>query len=352
MKILIFIVAFCLTSIIASAEDLTWNTLADRADLWPGQCTMKATIPFQGGVTVTTGQMVNVDKFSAQDVQVTTLDGQTSFTAEPTEVDCLDVAQKAYNALTPKQQALSYTILIGRKDLWPANIMLNEDIDFPGHHLAKGTQEKVLSVDNGSILVKSDVLKGTFKVFPSATNIMLQARALVENRQAVPTFMVEEQQEAAAKAQADEDFRENRLIYELKGKLINVATDQQQPLDPNITPRYFVFLRGSSTCPITHKFIPSVVNFYNQMMSKHPDYEIVYIMYDTLGDASQFSRQAGFSSWRALAYDNTPSTPNSVIAGPLPQLFVMDRSGKLLINGIQNDAPKALDQLEALLNKN
>ena len=50
----------------ASADQLNWNTLAARADLWPGQCTMKATIPFQGGVTVATGQTVIVDKFSAQ----------------------------------------------------------------------------------------------------------------------------------------------------------------------------------------------------------------------------------------------------------------------------------------------
>ena len=240
-------------------------------------------------------------------------------------------------------------MLIGRKDLWPATIMLNEDIDFPGHHLAKGTQEKVLSVDNGSILVKSDVLKGIFRVFPSATNIMLQARALVENPQAVQTFLAEQQEETAAQSKAQEDFRENRLIYELKGKLINVATEQQQ-YARMLVPRLAIsrlYTPGSS-CPITHKFMPSMIDFYNQQKPKHPEFEIVYVMYDTLGDAAQFSRQQGFSSWRALAYDNTPATPSSVIAGPLPQLFVMDRSGKLLINGIQNDAPKALEQLKTM----
>ena len=188
-------------------------------------------------------------------------------------------------------------------------------------------------------------LKGEFRILPSATNLMLQARTLVENNQALPTFLAEQQKQAAVQ----EEFNENRLVYDLKGKLINVASNQQQPLDPNATPRYFVFMRGSSTCPITHKFIPDLVRFYNQTMSKHPEFEIVYIEYDTLGDASKFSQQQGFSSWRALAYDNTPSIPNSVIAGPLPQLFVMDRSGKLLINGIQSDAPKALAQLQDLL---
>ena len=95
MKKLIFLSTFCLMTSIVSADQLSWNTLAARADLWlAGQCTMKVAISFQGGVAVNVGQMVNVDKFSAQDVQVTTLDGQTSFTAEPTEVDCLDVAQK------------------------------------------------------------------------------------------------------------------------------------------------------------------------------------------------------------------------------------------------------------------
>jgi hypothetical protein len=347
MKILGFLLTFCLMSVISSADELTWNTLAARPDLWPSQCTMKATIPFQGGVTVATGQTVIVDRFSPNDVQVTTLDNQTSFAADPNEVDCLDVANKAYAALTPKQQTLSYISLIQHKELWPASIIINRDLDFPGnHHLIKGSQVKVMSMDSGSVLVLSEALKGEFRILPSATNLMLQARTLVENNQALPTFLAEQQKQAVAK----EEFNENRLVYDLKGKLINVATNQQQPLDPNATPRYFVFMRGSSTCSITHKFIPDLVRFYNQTKPQHPEFEIVYIEYDTLGDAAKFSQQQGFSSWRALAYENTPSIPNSVIAGPLPQLFVMDRSGKLLINGIQNDAPKALEKIKALLN--
>jgi len=347
MKILGFLLTFCLMSVIASADQLSWNTLAIRPDLWPTQCTMKATIPFQGGVTVATGQTVIVDQFSPNDVQVTTLDNQTSFAAEPNEVDCLDVANKAYAALTPKQQTLSYLSLIQHKELWPASIIINRNLDFPGnHHLIKGSQVKIISMDSGSVFVLSEALNGKFRILPSATNLMLQARALVENNQALPTFLAEQQKQAAAQ----EEFNKNRLVYDLKGKLINVASNQQQPLDPTTTPRYFVFMRGSSTCSITHQFMPDLVRFYNQTMSKHPEFEIVYIEYDTLGDAAKFSQEQGFSSWRALAYDNTPSIPNSVIAGPLPQLFVMDASGKLLINGIQSDAPKALEQLKALLN--
>ena len=252
MKVLGFLLTFCLMSIIASADELTWNTLAARPDLWPNQCTMKATIPFQGGVTVATGQTVIVDQFSPNDVQVTTLDNQTSFAAEPNEVDCLDVANKAYAALTPKQQTLSYISLIQHKELWPASIIINRNLDFPGnHHLIKGSQVKVMSMDSGSVLVLSEALKGTFRILPSATNLMLQARTLVENNQALPTFLAEQQKQAAAQ----EEFNENRLVYDLKGKLINVASNQPQPLNPNTMPRYFVFIRGSSTCSITHKFI-------------------------------------------------------------------------------------------------
>jgi hypothetical protein len=58
----------------------------------------------------------------------------------------------------------------------------------------------------------------------------------------------------------------------------------------------------------------------------------------------------GFS-WRALEYDATPAVPsvNKPIAGKLPQLIVMDRSGRVLANGIQSTAPAALKQLDALL---
>ena len=36
----------------AVAQDLTWTELAGRPELWPAQCTVKAAINFEGGVSI------------------------------------------------------------------------------------------------------------------------------------------------------------------------------------------------------------------------------------------------------------------------------------------------------------
>ena len=49
--------------------------------------------------------------------------------------------------------------------------------------------------------------------------------------------------------------------------------------------------------------------------------------------------------------DTTISSVNPYIDGRIPQLIVMDRTGKVLATGIQATAPAALQQLDTLLNQ-
>jgi len=41
---------------VAAAQELTWAELASRPELWPAQCTVKASIQFQGGVSIPLGR--------------------------------------------------------------------------------------------------------------------------------------------------------------------------------------------------------------------------------------------------------------------------------------------------------
>src|SRR5690349_17193806 len=92
---------------VATAEELSWQTLVQRSDLWPAQCTVKKTIKFEGGATVQAGQKVDVRAFKADGVDLNTTDGRTSFAADPDETDALDLARAAYAKLTPKQRVLT-----------------------------------------------------------------------------------------------------------------------------------------------------------------------------------------------------------------------------------------------------
>jgi len=150
----------------------------------------------------------------------------------------------------------------------------------------------------------------------------------------------------------DKQRVQGRLIVELEGKLIGSITGQPQPLDPNSLPRYIVFYRGSSTCAITRKFTPALVKFYKEMKPAHPEFEVIYLMTEPVAETGKFAKAQGFS-WRAVEYRSTPSMPmtHASISGLLPQLIVMDRTGKVLANGTQNAAPAALQRLNALLQR-
>jgi hypothetical protein len=347
--------AICAIAGGAEAQELSWADLAKRPELWPEQCTVKAAIKFDGGVTVQAGQKVDVVDFKGEEVDLRTHDGRTYFAAESDETDVLDVARNAYAGLTPKQRELSYPAIVQRKELWPYRVTITRSFDLVrGKTVQAGDQVLVKDVQAGKIDVVSEKLNARFGAAFSATDLMAQARRFVEDDQAGPRLL-EMQKAAAEKLLAEQKLlgekikQEGRVAVELDGKLINSVTGQPQPLDKNSLPRYVVFLRGSTTCPITRNFTPTFVRYYNDIKAAHPELEVVYLTLDPQPVTEQFAREMGFS-WRSVSYENTtmPSV-YPVIDGRIPQLIVMDRDGKVLANGIQSTAPAALQQLQALL---
>jgi hypothetical protein len=355
MQIILFL--FATTSIGASvlAQDLTWAQLASRPELWPSQCTMKDSIKFEGGATVQTGQKVDVVSFKGNEVNLKTSDDKTYFAAEQDETDVLDVARAAYAKLTPKQRALTYPSIAQQKELWPYKVTVTRNFTLaPGKVVSAGDSVFVKDVLADRVDVVSTNLNARFAVAVPATDLMAQARKFVEDDSSGPRLMAvqraaQEKLAAEEKARADEIKAKGRLAVELEGKLINSQTGQPEPLNTNAWPRYYVFLRGQSTCPITRGFAPEFIKFYNNAKPKHPEMEVVYLTIEDLPETYKFAKELGFD-WRTVTYENTtmPSV-NPYIDGRIPQLIVMDRDGHVIANGIQSTAPAALQQLDALL---
>ena len=352
MKTLLLTATALLLTCGALAQELQWAELARRSDLWPAECTAKEKMQFDGGVTVQPGQKLKVRRVLPDEVEVSTLDERTTFTAEPGETDVLAVARQAYAKLTPKQRALTYEVLTRTKELWPQQVTLNRAFDIGGgRSLREGEPLILREVHADRVVLLSEKLNTTFQVALAATDFMAQARKLVEDEKAAPRF-VDAVKAAETKAQVVAEKKQSigTVLTELEGKMQSSVTGQPSPLDPNALPRYIVFYRGSSTCPITRQFTPTLVNFYRQMHPKHPEFEVVYMMTENAADTSAFARQQGFS-WRAITYGSTSEIPSvhRHISGLLPQLIVMDRNGRVLANGTQSSAPMALRQLDALL---
>lgn len=357
MRMLRSLFAICLMAGAAEAQELTWAVLASRPELWPAQCTVKVEMDFQGGVSVLPGQKADVVDFKGDQVDLRTTDGRTYFSAAPEESDALDVAQAAYAKLTPKQQQLTYPSIVQQKDLWPYRVTITRGFTLaPGKIVQVGDQVLVKDVQAAKMVVVSEKLNAQFGVVLSATDLMAQARTFVEDDQAGPRLLAMEKEAqdkllAEQKADAEKIEAEGRLPFELEGRLINSVTGQPEPLDANSKSRYFVFLRGSTTCPITRDFTPGFVAYYDSIKAAHPELEVVYLTLDPLADTEKFAEEMRFS-WRSVAYERTtmPSV-YPIIDGRIPQLIVMTRDGKVLANGIQSTAPAALQQLKALLNQ-
>lgn len=356
MKILTSIVVASLFATVGFSQELGWTELARRPELWPAQCTIKQGVAFQDGARVVAGQTLRVYQVKANEAEVGTLDGRTNFAVGPGETDLLAVAQAAYARLTPKQRALTYPAIARQRELWPAEVALQKTFDLGGG-ISVHAGEKVAVVEVLPDRLTLHIPQGNFQVAPYATDVMAQARRFVEDPQAGPRFLAEQQQLAAARKQgaeqrlADERRQAQVRIYtELQGKLVNSVTDQSEPLDPKAPPRYLVFFRGSSTCPITNRVAPGFIQWYRKMKPRHPDFEVIWIMTESPGDTAKFARKLGFD-WRAVTYESTPSMPdiNRPITGLLPQLLVMDPSGRILIDASQNAVPGAIQQLDRLL---
>ncbi len=355
MKRLSSLFAVCAVACVAEAQELSWAELAKRPELWPEQCSVKEAIKFDGGVSVQAGQKVDVVDFKGNEVDLRTHDGRTYFAAESDETDVLDVARNAYAGLTPKQRELTYPEIVQRKEIWPYRVTITRSFDLArGKTVQAGDEVFVKDVQSGKVDVVSEKLNARFGVALPATDLMAQARRFVEDEQAGPRLLAM-QKAAEEKLLAEQQLlgekikQEGRVAVELDGKLINSITGEPQPLDPSSLPRYVVFLRGSTTCPITRNFTPTFVRYYNDIKAAHPELEVVYLTLDPTAVTGQFAREMGFS-WRSVSYENTTMPcVYPYIDGRIPQLIVMDRDGKVLANGIQSSAPAALQQLQALL---
>jgi hypothetical protein len=127
-------------------------------------------------------------------------------------------------------------------------------------------QVLVKDVQPGKVDVVSEKLNARFGVALPATDLMAQAREFVEDDQAGPRLLAMqklagEKMAAEQKAKGDKIKAEGRVVVELEGKLINSVTGQPEPLETNSLPRYIVFLRGESTCPITRNLAPTFITY-------------------------------------------------------------------------------------------
>lgn len=315
MKTFFLMLAAGLLAATASAQELTWAQLVQHTELWPAQCRLTRGFDFQSGASVKAGDTVNVLEIHAKQVEVGTTTGKSfAFDVKPEDTDVLAAANAAYAKLTPNQRELTYAKIFKDRNLWPYRLTLKDTLDLGGgRRVNKGDQVIWRTVKGNRLTVGSEKYDTQFDVDPQETDLMEQARKYVELPDGAPS----------------------RMIVELQPNLINAATAQPAPLNTNSLPRYFAFIRAANFCPMSQRFIPQLVKFYNDMKPKHPDFEVIYLSCDgKLPAMEKFAKDNGFS-WPTVTYQRSGYLFELIphFQSLMPQFTVMDRRGHVLVTG-------------------
>ncbi len=100
--------------------------------------------------------------------------------------------------------------------------------------------------------------------------------------------------------------------------------------------KYFAFYYSASWCPPCRIFTPKLVDFYNSFKPKHPDFELIFVCQDNSSDDMLAYMKKDKMKWPAVRYNDIESTKaNQFAADSIPNLVLLDASGKVLANNIQ-----------------
>lgn len=313
----------------ASAQALTWPELMKRPEFWPKSCALKRPLQFQSGKGVKGGQKLDVLSMQPNQIEAGALG--MGFTVKPEDTDCLEVAQAEWNALSPSQRQITYATAVQRRELWPYRVALTEPIELsgPDGRLPVGHQVVLMGVDRtGKLSVITERTSTGFEIPVETTDLLQQVRKYVDDPSGPPS----------------------RVAGELAGRLVNPITGAAAPLDDRALPRYYLLFRGGGWCPYTRALAPDVVKFYKEMKPKHPEFEAIYLPVDkSAAEMQQYAKTAGFP-WPAVAFNR--SKDFHVLApllGPVPQLIVVDNTGKVVIDDTDQKSQTVLTKLAALL---
>lgn len=149
------------------------------------------------------------------------------------------------------------------------------------------------------------------------------------------------------------------VATELSGKLVAPRGKSVLPYDaPNLPKaKYIALYFSAGWCPPCHQFTPLLVNFYNQMKPKHPEFEVVLMSLDRGQNAMEKYMIESAMPWPAMRYNALQSSPLFKYGGPgIPDLVVLNAKGEVLSDsfaGQQYVGPYGvLDDLRKLLSAN
>lgn len=131
---------------------------------------------------------------------------------------------------------------------------------------------------------------------------------------------------ASAFAGALQDTIGGDLVRYDNGKLVKTGPSA---LDGK---KYVAVYYSAHWCPPCRGFTPKLVDFYNQQVKDHPEFELVFVSSDKSEKAMAEYMEWGDMDWLAIDYDQRKKTSlRDHAASGIPYMVVLDAEGKVVI---------------------
>jgi thiol-disulfide isomerase/thioredoxin len=300
----------------AAPATLTLNELRDHPERWPAKITLPRDFKFTGGAAARKGQVVQVIELKGAEV-VVDAGNNLVFNLPVVGTDFLANANVDWATLTPAQRDLDAAVLLADPTLWPLRVK-----SFNGFRLENGTELPpntefdLVSFKQDGVTLYSEKNKSTLGADLKDTDLIARARELV----LVPASQ-----------------RPSRIAAALRGNLVDKTGKSVAPkLDDT---QVFALYYGARWCAPCRKFSPSFVKYVNEISADNPKLTVV-LMSNDKADADMLGyMKAESMPWVAmpLAKLNVAPLFLGYTKNAIPQLVIVDRSGKILADSYKGD---------------
>jgi thiol-disulfide isomerase/thioredoxin len=147
-----------------------------------------------------------------------------------------------------------------------------------------------------------------------------------------------------AQARATDAVRQNldqHVVYQqLKGDLVQWHNGALSHYDDAAleNKKLFLIYFSAHWCQPCRLFTPGLVNYYNEMVTKYPDFELIFVSRDKSPFGMETYMHESNMPWPAIDYQKVASKEGILkYAGDgIPDLVLVDSSGRVLADSFQN----------------
>jgi hypothetical protein len=309
--------ALLVTTPLSRANDLA--ELERNPHRVPETVKAKNDLEFSSGLVIKAGDVLRVQRIEGGELFLFQPDGNMLLTLDVAETTLLEDAAARYAAWTPEQQKLTLADFQSRKELWPYRVRIRREQAFQdGTKLAAGTDWPMMSYDGANVLVLDPVKYASFNLDPAATDFYDRVVAAVKTPPP------------------------SRLVQELSENVVRIGTGERVDLLAADAPPYLAIYHAAGWCGYCTQTTPQVLAWYEESKARGDrSIELLVISGDkTAADMQTHLKAKGFGGLTVPHGKDKPMflLRETTVYNGLPNLIVVDRTGKLVIDST-NEMP-------------